>query len=132
MSLFPALMTLVIVMMLAASSTRLAQDAGLLAAQRTDGQLARLLADHALRRAAADLSAHGGAVNEVVVDEVAISEQAELSDLPLQLHRLTATSQGHQAPIRLQADYALVGCDTEYDAPCTPRVRRIAWRELPF
>ena len=132
MSLLPALMTLVVVMMLAVSSARLAQDAGLLVAQRVDGQLARLHADHALRRAADHLSAHAAASNQVVVEEVAISEQAELSDLPLQLYRVTVASQGHQTLIRLQADYALVGCDSEEDAPCTPRVRRVAWRELPF
>ena len=132
MSLFPALMALVIVMMLSASSARLAQDAGLSMAQHADVQRARLQADQALRRAAADLPTHGDSANQVAVEEVAISEQAELSDLPLYLHRVTAESQSHQAMIQLQADYALTGCEGEEDVPCVPRVRRVAWRELPF
>lgn len=132
MSLFPALMALVLVMMFATSSARLTQDAGLSAVQRSDGQLARLQADVALQKAAADLPSLGLASKTALVEERAISDQAEMSDLPLQLLRVTVASEVHQSMIRLQADYALDGCASEYDSPCTTRVRRIAWRELPF
>lgn len=132
MSLFPALITLVIVMMLAAVSARFAQDAGLSAAERMGNQLTRLQADVALQSASTKLPAQGITSTEVVVEQIAISGQAELSDLPMELQRMTVVSQGHQSRIRLQADYVLEGCESAYDDPCTPRVRRVAWRELPF
>jgi Tfp pilus assembly protein PilX len=130
MSFFPAIVALLVVMMLAASSARIAQDAGLSAAQRMDLQLARHRADRALRRAAIALVNSDSPASDVVIDELTISEQAELGDLPLLLYRLTVSGQGHQASVRVQADYVLDGCESEEDDPCTPRVRRIAWREL--
>jgi hypothetical protein len=124
------MVTLLVVLMLAASSARIAQDAGLSAAQRMDLQLARQRADRALRRAAFALASGDGSVSEVDISDVAISEQAELGDLPMLLYRLTVTSHGYQSSIRVQADYVLDGCESEEEDPCTPRVRRIAWREL--
>lgn len=132
MSLFPALVTLLIVMMLAVSSARVSQDAGLSAAQRMQAQLARQRAESALRRAVSNLVANEIVASDVSVEQVDISGQAELGDLPMQLHRVTAIGQVHQTSVRLQADYAIDGCASGDDDPCTPRVRRIAWRELSF
>lgn len=135
MSLFPAFLTLTIVMMLAVSSARVAQDAGLSASQHIDAQLARLRAEAVMHRAAVSLVDDErvvGDADDVSIEEVMISDQAELGDLPLKLHRITVTGRGHQASIRLQADYVRDACESEYDETCTRRVRRIAWRELPF
>ena len=130
MSLLPAIVMLLVVMMLAASSARVVQDAGLSTALRTDRDLARQHAEMALRRAATSLADGDAPDGDVSVDEVPVSELAELGDLPLTLYRLTVTGQTHQSRIRLQADYAVDGCESEHDDPCQPRVRRIAWREL--
>lgn len=131
MSLLPASVTLVVVMMLAAASARVAQDAGLSSALRLERQLARQRADFRLRRIAAKLAVEESESGDVSIEEVAVSEQAELGDLPQVLHRVTVIGQAFQGRIRLQADYALDGCESEDDDPCAPRVRRIAWRELP-
>ena len=131
MSLLPAIVALLVVMWFATSSGRVVQDAGLSVAERTDRELARQQAEFALRRAAEALVNDEALSGEVSVDEVPVSEHAELGDLPLTLQRLTATGQSHQSRIRLQADYAIDGCESEHDDPCQPRVRRIAWRELP-
>lgn len=132
MSVFPALVTLVLVMMLVMSSLRVTQDTGLATAQLNDAQLARQRAEGALLRAASLLASGESVIAAVSIEQLEISGQAELGDLPLQLHRVTAVGQGHQARIRLQADYVIDGCESEHDDPCAPRVRRIAWRELPF
>ncbi len=130
MSLFPALASMLLVMMLAVSSVRVVQDAGLLAAQRRDAHMARQRADLVLHRMAAALAAEEPTADEAAIEEVPTSDQAELGDLPLLLHRVTVTGRGHQARVRLQADYAVDGCESEDDEPCVPRVKRIAWREL--
>ena len=132
MTVFPALVTLLIVMMLAVSSARISQDAGLSAAQRMNGQLARQRAERALRRGVDKLMVNETAESDVTIEQVAISGQAELGDLPMQLYRVTAIGQVHQNSVSVQADYAIDGCASEDDDPCTPSVRRIAWRELSF
>lgn len=131
MSLFPALVTLMVVMLLAVSSARISQDTGLAAAQRIDRQMARQRAEIALQRAAAALGAVEPVSNDALVEEVTLSEQSELGDLPPILHRVTASGYGRQVSIRLQADYAVDACESADDDPCLPRVRRVAWRELP-
>ncbi len=132
MSLFPSLVALMVVMMLALSSARLSQDAAMSAAQRMDRQLARHRGELALRRAAAALAAGEPSGSDVSSEEVPISGQAELGDLPLVLHRVTAIGAGQQVNVRVQADFAIDGCDSADDDPCSPRVRLIAWRELPL
>jgi hypothetical protein len=47
------------------------------------------------------------------------------------LLRVTAAGESGRSLVRLQADYAIAGCEGAHDDPCTPRVRRIALRELP-
>ncbi len=131
MSLFPAIVTLLVVMLLAAASARISQDTGLAAAQRMDSHMARQRAEIALQHAAAALGTGEPVPSDALVEEVALCEQAELGDLPLVLQRVTATGYGHQARVRLQADYAVDGCESADEEPCLPRVRRIAWRELP-
>ena len=130
MSLFPAIVTLLVVMMLAASSARLAQDTSLLAEQRIDGQLARQRAEIALQRLSATLAHDQPAASVGPIEAIRISDQAELGELPLTLYRVTVTGQGHRVIVRVQADYAVDGCESADDDPCTSRVRRIAWREL--
>lgn len=132
---FPAMVTLLVVMLLSALSARIAQDTGLSAAQRIDRQMARQRAESALQLAAAALGAgepaSHDASSDASIEEVVLSELAELADLPLILQRVTATGHGLHARVRLQADYAVDGCESADDDPCLPRVRRIAWRELP-
>jgi hypothetical protein len=130
MSLFPAIVTLLVVMTLAASSARLAQDTSLLVEQRIDGQLARQRAEIALQRITATLVDDQPAADIGSIEAIRISDQAELGDLPLMLYRVTTSGQGHRVIVRVQADYAVDGCESADDDPCMSRVRRIAWREL--
>ena len=79
----------------------------------------------------------------IVVAPLNVADTAELSDLPLQIVRITATGKYASVHVRLQADYAIDECGTESDADasadaninanadCARRVRRIAWRRLP-
>jgi hypothetical protein len=84
-----------------------------------------------------------------------VAEHAELSDLPLQVVRITAVGKYASVRVRLQADYAIDQCAAESDADdytdnhindqtntnnifntstndtCHGRIRRIAWRRLP-
>lgn len=98
-----------------------------------------------------------GAIPEPVlsVAYLNVAEHAELSDLPLQIVRITAVGKYASVRIRLQADYAIDQCAAESDADdyadnhindhtntnstfnsnandaCHGRIRRIAWRRLP-
>lgn len=84
-----------------------------------------------------------------------VAEHAELSDLPLQIVRITAVGKYASVRVRLQADYAIDQCAAESDADdytdnhindytntnnifntstndtCHGRILRIAWRRLP-
>ena len=88
-----------------------------------------------------------------------VADHAELSDLPLQIMRITAVGKYASVRVRLQADYALDQCAAESDNDandqnnannnvnsnfnsnfnsnsnandaCHGRIRRIAWRRLP-
>jgi hypothetical protein len=74
----------------------------------------------------------------VLVEQLAVSQSAELSDLPLSIFRISAVGRVSQLSIRVEADYAMEACDgggeedeNENQAiTCTPRIRRIAWRRL--
>lgn len=136
MSLLPALMAMLAVMLAAAGASLLVRDGGLAAAQHADRQLARLRADAALGRAAAiygqaDAERAAAADEALIVEQVPSADRGEIADLPLQLLRVTATGESGRSLVRLQADYAVDGCEDPDDDPCTPRVRRIAVRELP-
>jgi hypothetical protein len=140
MSLLPALLALCAVMLAVAGAARMVRDGGLVTAQHVDHQLARARAETALRRTAtrfaqaealADDPAVADGAGTVTVEEVPSSDQGEIADLPLHLLRVTAAGESGRSLVRLQADYAIDGCEGAYDDPCTPRVRRIALRELP-
>lgn len=86
-----------------------------------------------------------------------VAEHAELSDLPLQIVRITAVGKYASVRVRLQADYAIDQCAAESDGDaddyadnhindhtntnnifntstndtCYGRIRRIAWRRVP-
>jgi len=84
-----------------------------------------------------------------------VAEHAELSDLPLQIVRITAVGKYASVRVRLQADYAIDQCadesyaddytdnhindytntnnifNTSTNDTCHGRIRRIAWRRLP-
>lgn len=76
-----------------------------------------------------------------------VADNAELSDLPLQIVRITAIGKYASVRVRLQADYAIDQCAAESDNDandhnnannnanindaCHGRIRRIAWRRLP-
>ncbi len=137
MSLLPALLAMVAVVLAAAGAASIVRDGGLAQSRHADHQLARMRAEAALRRAAAGLGETHAAADSLAradaairIDEVASSDTAELADLPLQLLRVTATGESGRIRVRVQADYAIDGCESAHDDPCTPRVRRIAWREL--
>ena len=90
----------------------------------------------ALGRAAAtygqaDADRAAAADEALIVEQVPSADRGEIADLPLQLLRVTATGESGRSLVRLQADYAVDGCEDPDDDPCTPRVRRIAVRELP-
>lgn len=136
MSLLPALMAMLAVMLAAAGASVIVRDGGLIAVQHVDRQLARQRAEAALRRAAAihgQADADGTATDEeaVMVEYVPSADRGEIADLPLQLLRVTATGESGHSLVRLQADLAVDGCEDAGGDPCTPRVRRIAVRELP-
>ncbi len=146
MSLLPSVIVMLVVALVAAANACLLQDAGLSAARDADRQLARQRADAALARAARSLSSMDvtAYVDPAVrIEQVASADVAEVGDLPLVLHRITAAGQGRHDRTRLQADYAIDGCEqddadesvaaenADAEPPCTLRVRRLAWRELP-
>ena len=130
MSLMPALISLVIVMLLSSASSGLVREAAWAAALRSEKQALKNRADSALSRAANALANGEEPGPDVVIDLIPSAPDAELDELPLMLHRVTATGEGRAGKIRLQADYALDGCESAFDDPCRSRVRRIAWRQL--
>ena len=83
-----------------------------------------------------------GLEQEVLIEQLAVSQSAELSDLPLSIFRISAVGRAAQLSVRLEADYAMDACDGGSEEnenqdqdqgqaiTCTPRIRRIAWRHL--
>lgn len=134
MSLVPALIAMLVVLMVTTGSAFLSQDSLLAAGRRADRQLALERAEAMLQHEAAVLAGQtdgDGGDPAVEHADIRSSPFTELNELPLVLHRLTAVGRGRQVMVRLQADYAIEGCVSAYDDGCQPRLRRIAWRELP-
>lgn len=70
-------------------------------------------------------------VSSVTIEQLHTAESAELSDLPPHILRITALTNQSQTRVRAQADYAILPCDADIEAPCASQLRRIAWRRLP-
>jgi hypothetical protein len=146
MSLLPSALASAMVMMLASASAQLVRDAALSQAQWEQQQQAMSRAELRLMQSAAGLLVFAdeqsemepGSEQEVLVEQLAVSQSAELSDLPLSIFRISAVGRVSQLSIRVEADYAMEACDgvgeeneNENQAiTCTPRIRRIAWRRL--
>lgn len=136
MSLVPALIAMLVVLLVTTGSAFLSQDSLLAAGRRADRQLALERAEAMLQHEAAVMAGQTDADGDgddpaVEHADIRSSPFTELNELPLVLHRLTAVGRGRQVTVRLQADYAIDGCVSAYDDGCQPRLRRIAWRELP-
>ena len=146
MSLLPSVLASTMVILLASASAQLVRDAAMSQAQWEQQQQAMSRAELQLMQSAADLlkfadeqsGMEPSSQQEVVVEQLAVSQSAELSDLPLNIFRISAVGRVSQLSVRLEADYAMDACDggseeneNENQAiTCTPRIRRIAWRRL--
>lgn len=137
MSLLPALIALFVVMLAVVGAERMVRDGGIAAVQEAERQVARHRANAALERVASTFEAAeaGDGVDPdagigIVVEAMPTAEPGEIGDLPLQIRRVTAIAENGNSLVRLQADYAVQGCESGHDDPCTPRVHRVAWREL--
>lgn len=146
MSLLPSVLASTMVMLLASASAQLVRDAALSQAQWEQQQQAVSRAELRLMQSAAGLlqiadeqsGSESGSEQEVHVEQLAVSQSAELSDLPLNIFRVSAVGRKSQLSVRLEADYAMDACDGDSEEnenedqaiTCTPRIRRIAWRRL--
>ena len=148
MSLLPSVLASTMVMLLASASAQLVRDAALSQAQWEQQQQAISRAELQLMQSAADLlkfadeqsGMEPSSQQEVVVEQLAVSQSAELGDLPLSIFRISTVGRVSQLSVRLEADYAMDACDggseenenedQDQVATCTPRIRRIAWRRL--
>ena len=134
------------VMLLASASAQLVRDSALSQAQWEQQQQAVSRAELRLMQSAAGLlqivdeqsGSESGSEQEVHVEQLVVSQSAELSDLPLSVFRVSAVGRTSQLSVRLEADYAMDACDggseenenEDQAITCTPRIRRIAWRRL--
>ena len=134
------------VMLLASASAQLVRDAAMSQAQWEQQQQAMSRAELRLMQSAAGLlksvdeqpGIESGLEQEVLIEQLAVSQSAELSDLPLSIFRISAVGRAAQLSVRLEADYAMDACDggseenenQDQAITCTPRIRRIAWRRL--
>ncbi len=134
------------VILLASASAQIMRDAALSQAQWEQQQQAMSRAELRLMQSAADLlksvdeqpGIESGLEQEVLIERLAVSQSAELSDLPLSIFRISAVGRAAQLSVRLEADYAIDACDggseenenQDQAITCTPRIRRIAWRRL--
>jgi hypothetical protein len=146
------------VMLLASASAQLVRNNALSQAQWEQQQKALSRAELMLTQSAIDLvsfteeqsGSKSSSTQEVLVEQLAVSQFAELSDLPLKVFRISAVGRASQLSVRLQADYAMVACDEDKDESeggdddgngdgdnnghqaitCTPKIRRIAWLRL--
>ncbi len=160
MSLLPSVLASTMVMLLASASAQLVRDNALSQAQWEQQQKALSRAELMLTESAIDLvsfteeqaGSKSSSTQEVLVEQLAVSQFAELSDLPLKVFRISAVGRASQLSVRLQADYAMVACDEDKDKDeseggdddgngdgdknghqaitCTPKIRRIAWLRL--
>ena len=136
------------VMLLASASAQIMRDAALSQTQWEQQQQAMSRAELRLMQSAAGLlksvdeqpGIESGLEQEVLIEQLAVSQSAELSDLPLSIFRISAVGRAAQLSVRLEADYAMDACDGDSEEnenqdqgqaiTCTPRIRRIAWRRL--
>jgi len=152
MSLLPSALASAMVMLLASGSAQIMRDAALSQAQWEQQQQAMSRAELRLMQSAAGLlksvdeqpGIGSGLEQEVLIEQLAVSQSAELSDLPLSIFRISAVGRTAQLSVRLEADYAKDACDRggeenenqdqdqdqDQAITCTPRIRRIAWRRL--
>jgi hypothetical protein len=146
MSLLPSALASAMVMLLASGSAQIMRDAALSQAQWEQQQQAMSRAELRLMQSAAGLlksvdeqpGIESGLEQEVLIEQLAVSQSAELSDLPLSVFRISAVGRAAQLSVRLEADYAMDACDggseenenQDQAITCTPRIRRIAWRRL--
>ena len=148
MSLLPSALASAMVMLLASASAQIIRDAALSQAQWEQQQQAMSRAELRLMQSAAGLlksvdeqpGIESGLEQEVLIEQLAVSQSAELSDLPLSVFRISAVGRVSQLSVRLEADYAMDACDggseenenedQDQAITCTPRIRRIAWRRL--
>jgi hypothetical protein len=131
-------------MLLASASAQLVRDAALSQAQWEQQQQAVSRAELRLMQSAAGLlqiadeqsGSESGLEQEVLIEQLAVSQSVELGDLPLSIFRISAVGGTSQLSVRLEADYAMDACDGDGEEnenqaiTCTPRIRRIAWRRL--
>jgi flagellar motor switch/type III secretory pathway protein FliN len=148
MSLMPSVLASTMVMLLASASAQLVRDAALSQAHWEQQQQAVSRAELRLMQSATGLlqiadeqsGSESGSEQEVHVEQLAVSQSAELGDLPLSIFRISAVGRTSQLSVRLEADYAMDACDGSSEEnqdkdkdkviTCTPRIRRIAWRRL--
>ena len=148
MSLLPSALASAMVMLLASASAQIMRDAALSQAQWEQQQQAMSRAELRLMQSAVGLlksvdeqpGIESGLEQEVLIEQLAVSQSAELSDLPLSIFRISAVGRAAQLSVRLEADYAKDACDRggeenenqdqDQAITCTPRIRRIAWRRL--
>jgi hypothetical protein len=154
MSLLPSVLASTMVMLLASTSAQLVRDAALSQAYWEQQQQAVSRAELRLMQSAAGLlqiadeksGSESGSEQEVHVEQLAVSQSAELGDLPLSIFRISAVGRMSQLSVRLEADFAVDACDQGEDKEedkeedkdklenqvitCIPRIRRIAWRRL--
>jgi hypothetical protein len=146
MSLLPSALASAMVILLASASAQIMRDAALSQAQWEQQQQAMSRAELRLMQSAAGLlksvdeqpGIESGLEQEVLIERLAVSQSAELSDLPLSIFRISAVGRAAQLSVRREADYAIDACDggseenenQDQAITCTPRIRRIAWRRL--
>ena len=146
MSLLPSALASAMVILLASASAQIIRDAALSQAQWEQQQQAMSRAELRLMQTAAGLlksvdeqpGIESGLEQEVLIEQLAVSQSAELSDLPLSVFRISAVGRAAQLSVRLEADYAMDACDggseenenQDQAITCIPRIRRIAWRRL--
>ena len=158
MSLLPSVLASTMVMLLASASAQLVRDNALSQAQWEQKQKALSRAELMLAQSAGELlsfteeqsESKSSQAQDVLVEKLAVSQFAELSDLPLEVSRISAVGRASQLSVRLQADYVMVVCDEDnaesedgnddgnedgdenrnQAITCAPKIRRIAWRRV--
>lgn len=123
---------MLVILLYGAASSRSVQDAGLLVSQRADRLLALQHAEAELAHVATVLAQDDIGPLNATLELVPSAADAELEELPLLLHRVTVIGEAGSARVRIQADYAVDGCESADDDACVSRLRRIGWRQLPL
>lgn len=135
MSLMPSIIAFVVALLFSVAARGVAQESSLAMSQQAARLMAFQLAEVRLAQVASLLSASEPADDDIQalgsVENVLSSPSAELQDLPLTMQRITVVGASGVIQVRLQADFVVDGCESAHDVGCVPRVRRIAWRQLP-